>query len=160
MYNKNVESNYFINKIGGENNLSLSRRDVMKKLALALDEEQRKLLIVQKNSEDKYDWLIISIDNIQTHFIKKTYRNINTNDLKRGMLEEHLEKVMLYFEFVNCKQPVEVVFYDHIDHNIFELPELVQIARDWQIVVTKILMHQPKYRSVYLNYKSQYWQGF
>ena len=132
----------------------------MKQLALGVDEEQRKLLIAQQTSESKYDWRIISIDNIHTHFITKTYRKINANDLERGLLEEYLEKVTLRLVLVNCKQAVEIDFYNQIDHNIFELPELLQIARDWEIIITKMLMHRNKYRSAYSNYKSQFWQGF
>jgi hypothetical protein len=118
------------------------------------------LSIVQKTSNGLYDWRIINLDNIRTHFIKKTYTSINANDLKRGILEEYLEKITLQIELVNSKQPIEVVFYNHNDHNIFELSELEQIAKDWETIVSRSLLYQLKYKNTLQNYKSQYWQGF
>lgn len=160
MYTKNIEIGSFINKIGEENNLSFSRCEVMKRLALGLDEEQRKLSIVQKTPDGLYDWRIINLDNINTHFVKKTYASINAHDLKRGILEEYLETVTLYIELSNSKQPIEIVFYNHNDHNIFELSELEQIAKEWEIIISRSLIYRIKYRNTLQNYKSQYWQGF
>lgn len=160
MYTKNVALNSFLQKIGEENNLSFSKCEVMKYLALGLDEEQRRLAIVQQITNEVYDWRLIILDNIQTHFVKKTYKSLNASDLKRGMLEEYLEKITLLIELENSKQPVEATFYNHNEHNIFELPEIEQTAKEWEIIISKSLLHQIKSRNISQNHKSEYWLGY
>jgi hypothetical protein len=160
MKTNNIELNSLASKIGAENNLLLTSRETMKRLALGLDEEKRKLLVVQKTAEDQYDWRIVSIDNIKDQFIKKTYRNLETADLNKGILDEYLEKVTLFIAFLNCRQPFEITFYDHNDHTVFELTHLIQIARDWHVTLSQISMRQTYYNSAFLNYKSNFWQGY
>ena len=159
MYKGSIELTTLISKIGSDNNLELSRKDVMKNVAIGLDEDQKKLLILQQTN-NKNNCLIINLDQVQTCLVKKTYKNINANDLRNGILDEYLESITLHLEFSHNKQPVEVNFYNHAVHNIFEASELERKAKDWEIVLSKILMNQIKYRSIYLNYRSQYWQGF
>jgi hypothetical protein len=149
-----------MNMLGADNNLSLNRREIMKQLALGIDEKQRKLLIVQKTADGKYDWRIINIDLLKVHFLKKTYSKVNASDLERGILEEYLEKVCIYLEFSDGNPPFEIIFFDHVDHNIFEFSELEQLARAWNMIINKVITGQPKCNANLSNYKSQLWQGY
>ncbi len=160
MYKESIELAVLLNKIGSDNNLSFSKQDVMKNLALGLDEEQRKMLILQQACEGKNDWLIINLDHVHTCLVKKTYKKINANDLEKRILDEYLENITLHLALSQNKQPVEINFYSPSDHNIFDVPVLERKAKDWEIVISKSLMSQIKYRGISFNYKSQYWQGF
>lgn len=159
MYLKNIELKSLLYRLGEDNKVSCSKKETMKHVALGLDEEKCKLLVLQQ-IEDRFDWQVISLDSVHTCFVKKTYININANDLKKGILEEYLDKIALRFEFTNKNEPLEVVFYNHIDHNIFEMAELEQKAKDWEIAISKILMYRIKKGEFALGFKSQYWQGF
>jgi len=54
-------------------------------------------------------------------------------------MEAYLEKLVLHFEFYNEKAPVEVVFYNHIHHNIYHLADIEQKADHWRQILTKML---------------------
>lgn len=154
-----MELNALLTKLAEDHNLNIFNSDVMKHLALGFDREQNKILVVQQPQASTTVWFTIDIDHVKTHFIKKSYKKINANDLKRGILEECLEKITLFIECSNSKHPVELVFYNNTDHNIFEVTEMEQIAKDWEIIISRSLLHRTKYNSSRTNYNSQYWQG-
>lgn len=160
MFTKNFELDTIFSKVIDDNNLTISKQEVVKHIALGLDEEKRNLIVVQQTTNGKFDCRIVNLDKIKNHFVKKTYGNINANDLKHGILEEYLEKIALYIELADNKQPFEIVFYNHHDHNIFELPELEQSARNWEVLVSKSLMYKVKFRNTLSNYNSLYWQEY
>lgn len=149
MLKENVVLATLLNRAEATNNLSFSMTNVLKRLALGLDEEERKLIVAQQANDGSCDWQLIHIDDIRLHYVRKTYKHMNARDLESGILEEYLETITLYIELKNSHRPIELVFYDHIENNIFELPELDPIAKDWEISISRILMYGLTYRNQY-----------
>ena len=83
--------NHF-SKLGTENNLSFSSQEILQNCIIGLDGIQRKLLILKKNDEDKYDSLILDLNDVKSCSKKKIYRSVNVGTEKRKSLRTRLIK--------------------------------------------------------------------
>ena len=60
-------------------------------------------------------------------------------DLKNKKLEQHLQKIVLHFEFKDSKLPIDVPFFDHIENSIYQLSEMDRKAKYWQTMLSKMI---------------------
>src|SRR5215218_2062108 len=119
---------YRFSNIGSENNLSFSSQEILKDCVFGLDGLHRKILIIRR-SNDQYNTTVISLDELKGCSVKKIFGSIDVGDLKNKKLEQHLQEIVLQFEFDNTKLPIEVSFFDHTENSIYQLQEMEQKAR-------------------------------
>lgn len=125
-------------QLGTNHNLSFSSQEVLKDGVIGLDGMHRKLAVLQKRNEDGYHSNVINLGEIKTCSVKKQYGTIGSGDLQTKKPEQYLEKIVLHFEFNNGSEPVEVMFYNHIDHVIYQIAELENKAKHWEAILSKM----------------------
>ena len=126
-------------KLGTENNLSFSSQEILQNCIIGLDGIQRKLLILKKNDEDKYDSLILDLNDMKSCSKKKIYRSVNIGTEKKEKFENQIDKIVLAFDFIDNRQPIQISFFDPVTNHIFAMQELEQKAKNWETILTKLL---------------------
>ena len=70
---------------------------------------------------------------------KKTlYKRINIGTSKKERFENHIDKIVLDFDFIDDRQPVQILFFEHVTSHIFAMSELEQKAKKWETIVSQI----------------------
>lgn len=123
-------------RLGAENGLNFSSQELLKNSILGLDGVHRKILVVTKE-ENLTGSFIIDLNQVKNCTVKKVYGTINVGDLKKGKLDQYLERIILHFE-MNGKPSVEIIFYKHFDNHVYETQELEQKARHWETILSKM----------------------
>ncbi len=136
---KREAMNHLLNQFsqaGTENNLSFSSQEVLNNSVLGLDGLNRKILVVRKQDHE-YTSLIIDLNEVQTCVVKKLYGTIKSDSYKEGKLEQYLEQIVLHFD-LGGKPSVEIVFYKNFENHVYEIMELEQKARRWEVILSKM----------------------
>jgi len=135
--------NHF-SKLGTENNLSFSSQEILENCIIGLDGIQRKLLILKQIDEDNYDSLLLDLNEVKSCSKKKIYRSVNIGTTKREKFDNHLDKIVLAFEFTDNRQPIHILFFESIANHIFTMSELEQKAKKWEVILSKMVKHNSK----------------
>ena len=128
-----------LSRVGSEYNLSFSSQEILKPCAFGLDGLNRKILIM-KNAGDEFNTKIIDLDEVRACSIKRTFGCIRAGDLSNKELKQYLQKIVLQFEFRNNKLPVEIPFFDHAEHTIYQLSAIERKAKHWQAILSKMII--------------------
>jgi hypothetical protein len=142
MWNRATDLLAQFNTLGMENNISFSRKEILKDCIIGLDGKHRKLVVLQQFGQFAYDWHIIDLNDIQSCFIKKTYRNIKAGELKKRKIGDYLESINLGLEFLDNRTPLEISFYARAGHKSWKVSELDRKAKNWQIMLSTIISNQ------------------
>ena len=126
-------------KAGTENNLSFSSQEILENGIIGLDGIQRKLLVLKKIDEGKYDSLVLDLNDVKSCSKKKIYRSVNIGTEKKEKFENQIDKIVLAFDFSDNRQPIHISFFDPVMTHIFAMPELEQKAKNWETILTKLL---------------------
>lgn len=126
----------YFGQLAIENNLNFSSQEVLKNGILGLDGVQRKILVVQRE-DGFFGSFIINLHEVKNCTVKKIYGTINVGDLKKGKLEQYLEKIVLHFE-MNNNSSAEIIFYKHVENHPLEANELEKKAKNWDAVLSKM----------------------
>lgn len=131
-------------RLGTENDLRFSSQESFNDFLLGLDGVHRKLLVLKNLDETVFHSFIVDLNEVKSCSVRKSYGTINGGELKTKKLEQYLEKIVLRFEFINGNPPKEVPFYRHVDNHIYEVGELEQKAKDWEVMLSKMLTPMKK----------------
>jgi hypothetical protein len=112
-------------QIARENKMSFTSHEVLQDGIIGLDGLSKKLLILQ-SSEDDLKWSIINLEEVKACNVKKLYQATNRGTLKKRVIEEHLEKVVLQFELKEEKEKIEIPFFIFSKNHLYQLAELEQ----------------------------------
>ena len=130
--------NHF-SKLATENNLSFSSQEIFENCIIGLDGVQRKLLILKKIDKDGYDSILLDLNEVKTCSQKKIYTRINIGTSKKEKFENHLDKIVLEFDFIDNRQPVQILFYEPITNHLFAMSELEHKAKKWETILSQIV---------------------
>jgi hypothetical protein len=145
---KHKHMNTLLNRFtesGTKNGLTLSSQEILNDVVIGLDGIRRKLLIQSESKEEAYSQ-VIDLDEVKSCSVIKHYGAINAGGLKNSKLEQHLEKLVLHFDFDDGKLPFEIPFFRHIDNHIYLLPERERKAKHWETILSKML--QPRVKKI------------
>jgi hypothetical protein len=126
-------------KLGTENNLSFSSQEILENCIIGLDGIQRKLLFLKKIDEDKYDSFVLDLSDVKNCSTKKIYRSVNVGMGKKEKFENQIDKIVLAFDFIDNRHPIQIPFFDPVTNHIFAMRELEQKAKNWETILTKLL---------------------
>jgi hypothetical protein len=129
--------NHF-SKLGTENNLSFSSQEILENCIIGLDGIQRKLLILKKIDKDEYDSILLDLNEVRKCSKKNIYTRVNIGTSKKERFENHLDKIVLDFDFIDNRQPVQILFFEPITNHIFAMLELEQKAKKWETILSQI----------------------
>ena len=126
------------NELGERNNLSFTHKELMENFTIGLD-EFRKILFVIRRIDGKYDSQVINLRNVKSCSKKKIYRTINIGTLKKERYENHIDKIVLEFDDLDNKAPIQVSFYESGGNHLLEMSDLEAKAASWVNILTKTL---------------------
>ena len=128
--------------IGSANCLSFSSQEVLRNTVIGLDGIQRKLLVVERKTDDTYQSVIIDLNQLKSCLVNKQFRSVSRGDsVKPAKL---LKSVSLVFNMPELIQR-DVVFYNYIDDPVIVAPQLESKANHWQVMLTKL--HTPQLKT-------------
>lgn len=127
------------NKLGTENNLSFSSQEILETCIIGLDGIKRKLLILNKIDKDKYEPLLLNLDEVKNCSKKKIYRSVNIGTRKKKKFENQIDRIVLEFDFIDHRQPVHVLFFEPFTNHILTMSDLEQKAKNWETMLSQIL---------------------
>ena len=129
--------NHF-SKLGTGNNLSFSSQEILENCIIGLDGIQRKLLILKKIDKDEYDSILLDLNEVKNCSKRNIYTRINIGTSKKEKFENHIEKIVLDFDFIDNRQPVQILFFEPITNHVFAMSELEQKAKKWETILSQI----------------------
>lgn len=129
-------------RMGAEHGLSFSAQEGIPNGLFGLDGQQRKLLVLTRGDGHMFTHTLIDLDKVKSCTLQKQYST--APPVAGGKPGEHLNRIVLRFDFASASLPAEVVFYDHVSNSVFELPGLTQKATHWELILTKLLRGQVK----------------
>jgi hypothetical protein len=129
----------FFRDIASVHNLSFTGQEVLRALVLGLDGPNRKLVIVEEKNQT-YDPQIIDLSDVNACRIKKVYTAIHSNDYKKNRPEDYLRSIALELDLKNRRSPVVVFFYKNEQNSIHEIKELETRVRNWETMLSKMLI--------------------
>ena len=129
--------NHF-SKLGTENKLSFSSQEILENCIIGLDGIQRKLLILKKIDKDENDSILLDLNEVKKCSKKNIYTRVNIGTSKKERFENHLDKIVLDFDFIDNRQPVQILFFEPITNHIFAMLELEQKAKKWETILSQI----------------------
>ena len=117
--------------------LSFSSQEILTGRMIGLDGIHRKLLLVEEK-EKAWSHTLINLQDVKNCTLQKSYQQlyIAPGD---GNKQSQVQEISVQFTFRNDQEPVSIVFYNHILHNIFVMAELETKAREWQVVLSKMM---------------------
>ena len=124
--------------MGTGNNLSFSSQEILENCIIGLDGIQRKLLVLKKINKDEYDSILLDLNDVKNCTKRDIYTRINIGTSKKEKFENHIDKIVLDFDFMDNRQPVQILFFENVANDIFAMSELEQKAKKWEMIVSQI----------------------
>jgi len=125
------------------NSLSFTSQEILHHGIIGLDGLNKKLLILESNGEE-HSWSVIKLEEVKTCNVKRIYQTINAGTLKKPVMEEHLEKIVLRFELKDEKSRIDVPFFVFSENHIYEIAELEEKAKRWETILSKMISDKVK----------------
>lgn len=130
-------------KLAEENSLNLSDRELLENFIISMDREHLKVLFFKRQG-DIYDSLIIDLKEVKNCSKEKIYKSVNMGTGKKEMLETHVDKIVLEFNFIDKREPVQISFYESERDHSLEMRDLEEKAMDWEAMLTKTINKELK----------------
>lgn len=135
---KTLELASRFNELGEKNYLSFTHKEVIENFIIGLDQLRMKLFALRK-AGDRYDFQVIDLKEIRSCSKKKIYKSINMGTVKKERYENHIDKIVLEFDFSDNRDPVQISFYESGEDHVLDMPELERKAGSWVAILTKAL---------------------
>ena len=125
-------------KLAVRHDLVITDREVLEDLAIGLDRERRKLLIV-KREDRKYDSMVIDLREVTAVERKELREHMYPN--KYALLTDalRLERILLELKFVDERTAVQILFYDFISDSFYDIAEMKEKAIHWEGLLSDIV---------------------
>ncbi len=131
---------------GTANSLVFCSQEILQNKVIGIDGVHRKIMILEK-IRNKYDYSIISLDEVQHCGILTSCGSVNLSSLKRFDEENNPYAIELQFEFKNHAQPASIIFYDSMVNAKRELAFLKAKAEYWKVMFSKMLTSEVRLRA-------------
>ena len=125
-------------KLGTENTLSFSSQEILENCMIGLDGKQKKLLILNKNDNVGYVSSLVDLNEVKNCSKRNIYTRVNIGTIKKERFENHIDKIVLDIDFIDNRQPVQIVFFAPITNHVFAMSELEEKAKKWERILSQI----------------------
>ena len=95
-------------------------------------------MILKKIDKEEYNSILLDLNEVKSCSKKTIYKRINIGTSKKERFENHIDKIVLDFDFIDDRQPVQILFFEHVTSHIFAMSELEQKAKKWETIVSQI----------------------
>lgn len=124
------------NKAGEENGLSFSSQEVLRNKIIGLDGLNRKFVVVNENEVSR----VISIDDVRKCSMQKNLETYTRTDEKSSGYEMFVKSIFLQFDFKDKRPAETIVFYDNLLQPQAEEKQMEAKAKDWEIILSKMII--------------------
>jgi len=139
---KTLELATRFNELGEKNYLSFTHKEVIENFIIGLDQLRMKLFALRK-AGDRYDFQVIDLKEIRSCSKKKIYKSINMGTVKKENYENYIDKIVLQFDFLDNRDPVQIAFYES-NGSLSDIPELERKVTNWITILTDTLNRKLK----------------
>ena len=139
---KTLELATRFNELGEKNYLSFTHKEVIENFIIGLDQLRMKLFALRK-AGDRYDFQVIDLKEIRSCSKKKIYKSINMGTVKKENYENYIDKIVLQFDFLDNRDPVQIAFYES-NGDLSDIPELERKVTNWITILTDTLNRKLK----------------
>jgi len=139
---KTLELASRFNELGEKNYLSFTHKEVIENFIIGLDQLRMKLFALRK-AGDQYDFQVIDLKEIRSCSKKKIYKSINMGTVKKENYENYIDKIVLQFDFLDNRDPVQIAFYES-NGSLSDIPELERKVTNWITILTDTLNRKLK----------------
>jgi hypothetical protein len=126
-----------LKRIAAHFNLNVSKTEILKKAAFALDVRNSKLLVIDDKDNDYFK--TIDVRNIDNCAIKVDYRSINAGEMPLNSMDNFIERIQLQIVHLDPKKSVRISFYDTNENHVKEVTQLIKKATSWRDAITAML---------------------
>ena len=123
-----------LKKIANHFRLSLSKIEIIRKTAIALDDTNKKLIVMDEDDHPYFK--TFDLHNIDACAVKVAYRSIDAGELREKDMDEFIEKIQLQISHVDPTKSIDIGFYDMKKNTVHELRALIDKARSWRDKIT------------------------
>lgn len=122
-----------LRRVAERNLFSLSMEDVFSNCALGIDSTNKYLVYYASRLP-----VVVDVKEISSCSMNVILRNIQAGDLDHNKLEDYIVRISLRLLNNVGSKPLEIVFYDCNENEIFELPVLRQKALMWKQTINQL----------------------
>jgi hypothetical protein len=133
------------NHAGAIRGLSFSSQEILSNYVIGLDGLHRHLLVLYHGGTAVYTSLPLA--DIKNCIINKTSEPVDYGSEKKPHVEQELRSITLQFSFNKKMEDFFVEFYNSRINSIYELKELELKAKDWQLLLSKMLQKEMEVRA-------------
>ena len=125
-------------KLGHRYNLVFYTCDILPQHVIGLDVIMQKILILETASES-IDWTLINLRDVQSCSLKTMYTAPREITLRAGNSVDHVEHIVLVFNFKREQKTVLLPFYEANKSLKNELPMLYEKAGKWVRMIREMI---------------------
>jgi hypothetical protein len=125
--------------------LSFSSQELLTHSILGLDGIRRKLLYIEAKGETCAHKLI-DLEEVKSCSIQKIYQG-KIPSASKERAESQVQDIVLQFIFKHDQEPVTIPFYSMALHSIYQMAELETKAKEWQVMLSKMLTANKEIRA-------------
>lgn len=133
-----------VNSLESKYNLGFSSQEILRHCVIAMDGLRRKILVINSDENSAPSFVLIDLNEVKSCSVKKQYGTIEGGALKKRLLEQYLQSMVLHFELDNNKPAVDILLYDYRRNDVSEIRELEEKAKRWETVISKMQMPSKK----------------
>ena len=143
------ERNQFLKKfsvLGSRYELSFSSQEVLSNSIIGMDGMSRKLLIFLDHGNDLFSHTLINLDDVRSTSVEIGETILGEYGAYELYQYKKVNRIDLCFHFYTPRDVIPICFYDETINDEREEEELGQKAKDWEVILSKML--NAKLRSI------------
>lgn len=120
---------------GTKHELSFTSQELLRDKVIGVDGIHRKFVVVNEQEE----CIIVNLEEVKNCRFQKNYGQVHYGEGANRHVENRLATISLLFEHERNNKIVQVHFYDHTVHSFSEADALEAKARDWEVILSKMM---------------------
>ena len=130
---------------GAVRGLNFSSQEVLRNKIIGLDGLQQQLLVF--DFSETHIFISLPLTEVKDCIVKKEFDTVDYGNAKNPSTEQELRFVSIQFTFKKRSDNFSLTFYDSKINSIYEMKELEAKARDWQLLLTKMIAKDVEVRA-------------
>ena len=132
-------------ELGSKYSLSFTGQEILRQSVIGLDGMNRKLLVFQDHGNELFTHTLINLDEVRSCKMEVQEIVLDMGGAYELYQDKKISRISLCFHFNFPKDPVAVCFYDEEVNDEREEDDLADKARDWEVILTKMLDAKQRY---------------
>ena len=123
-----------LNKIATHFKLKLAKVEVMKTMAFAVDNSNKKFIFIYDRKQPSFK--TIDLQNVDSCSVKFEYTGLEASELNKTNTYNSIKQVQLPISHSDPSKSLNIVFYDIMEDKISDVRQWISKARSWRDTIT------------------------